>query len=446
MSDAASAADGISGATAAEIAESVRALIERGALAPGDALPPVRALADRLGVNRNTATAAYRLLQTAGLVASAGRGGTRVAEVPDVAREGYAPHRDGLVDVGNGNPDPSRIPPLAGVLEASVGGPVLYGAPVVEPGLEEWATAWMAPDAAPEEIRISVTNGASDAIERLLTASLSRGDAVAIEDPGFLSGIHAIRVGGFDAIGVPVDAEGMTPDGLRAVIAAGARAVIGTPRAQNPTGASVSARRADELRSVLAEHPYLLVIEDDHFSLLSRRPFHSMAPAGHHRYALVRSVSKFLGPDMSLALVASDTHTAERIGMRLRRGTAWVSHLLQRLSLALLTDEAALATIADAGAHYADRNVAFCARLAAAGIACEPGDGLNVWVPVPDGRAAAERLRGSGWVVRPGDAFRVDSAGRDDGASGADRIRVTVHALTDAQQAQLAEAIADASR
>ncbi len=52
----------ITGATAAEIAASVRTLHERGSLRTGDPLPPVRELAARLGVNRNTAVAAYRLL------------------------------------------------------------------------------------------------------------------------------------------------------------------------------------------------------------------------------------------------------------------------------------------------------------------------------------------------------------------------------------------------
>lgn len=63
--------DQITGSTAAEIADSVRGLRERGTLRPGDALPPVRELAVRLGINRNTAVAAYRQLAGAGLVISA---------------------------------------------------------------------------------------------------------------------------------------------------------------------------------------------------------------------------------------------------------------------------------------------------------------------------------------------------------------------------------------
>ena len=48
----------IDGRTAGDIAASVRALVDGGALAPGDPLPPVRTLAAQLGVNRNTVVAA----------------------------------------------------------------------------------------------------------------------------------------------------------------------------------------------------------------------------------------------------------------------------------------------------------------------------------------------------------------------------------------------------
>ena len=69
----------IVGRTAGEIAESVRELAERGQLTAGDPLPSVRALADALGINRNTVVAAWRQLAQAGIVESRGRAGTRLA-------------------------------------------------------------------------------------------------------------------------------------------------------------------------------------------------------------------------------------------------------------------------------------------------------------------------------------------------------------------------------
>ncbi|MBT1001874.1 GntR family transcriptional regulator [Paenarthrobacter sp. DKR-5] len=50
-----------------------------GSLAVGTKLPPVRALASRLGVAVNTVARAYRELEMAGIVQTLGRGGTVVA-------------------------------------------------------------------------------------------------------------------------------------------------------------------------------------------------------------------------------------------------------------------------------------------------------------------------------------------------------------------------------
>lgn len=428
----------ITGRSAADIAASVRALIERGALLPGDPLPPVRSLADDLGVNRNTAVAAYRQLTSAGVVVTRGRGGTHVADRSAVAQEGFAADSV-LRDVATGNPDPDLIPDLSRALAGMAGRPVLYGEPVIDPGLEGWAQAWMGADLAPSDLRLTITSGAADAVERLLAQALVRDDAVALEDPCFLTSIHTVRVGGYRAVPVPVDDEGMTVAGLRSALDQGVRAVVCTPRAQNPTGASLSERRAQELRAVLRAHPYVLVIEDDHFSMLSRSPFRSLIGPDHRRWALVRSVSKFLGPDMCLAVTASDPDTAERLAMRLTPGTTWVSHLLQRLTLALVTDPEVTARIAEAGAHYAARNDAFAARLTALGVPAAAGDGLNLWVALPvPARDVSEQLMRRGWLVRAGDEFVLADA------PASRRLRLTVHDLADADADRLAADIAAA--
>ncbi|MDU0327920.1 aminotransferase class I/II-fold pyridoxal phosphate-dependent enzyme [Microbacterium sp. KSW2-21] len=428
----------ITGRSASEIAADLRTRIERAELTPGTLLPSVRAVAADLGVNRNTVVAAYRQLAQAGLVEARGRGGTRVADRAAVAQEGYAPDTV-LRDVGSGNPDPALIPDPTAALARSAR-PVLYGEPVIDPGLEEWARDWMADGLPHDDLRLTVTSGASDAIERLLAQALQRDDAVALEDPCFLSALHTVRTGGYRAVPVPVDAEGMTVDGLRAALEAGVRAVICTPRAHNPTGASLTADRATALRAVLAEHPYVLVIEDDHFSLLSRAPLHSVIGASQRRWARIRSMSKFLGPDTCLAVTASDPDTADGLGQRLTPGTTWVSHILQRLTLALVTDHAVREGIESAAVHYAARNAAFCAQLTARGLPVSPGDGLNLWVPLPVPAAGVrEDLMRRGWLVREGDPFFLG-----DGDHGS-FLRLTVHDLDEASATTLADDLAAAA-
>lgn len=428
----------VAGTTAAEIADDVRTRVERGELRPGVALPPIRTLADRLGVNRNTVVAAYRQLAQAGVVVTLGRGGTRVADRIPVAQEGYSAGTV-LRDVGTGNPDASLIPDPTAALARSAR-PVLYGENVLDPGLEAWAAEWFSDLPTPVDgVRLTVTSGATDAIDRLLSQSLTRDDAVALEDPCFLASIHTVRLGGYRPVPVPVDEEGMTVDGLRAALDAGVRAVVCTPRAQNPTGASLSAERARDLREVLRTHPYVLVIEDDHFSMLSRAPLHSVIGPEHRRWARVRSVSKFLGPDLCVAMTAADPETAERLGMRLTSGTTWVSHILQRLALALVTDDAVRAGIDAAGAHYAARNAAFASLLRERGLPASAGDGLNLWVEVPAPVAAVrEHLMRRGWLARSGDEFFLGAA------PASARLRLTVHDLADADAHRLADDLAAA--
>jgi DNA-binding transcriptional MocR family regulator len=428
----------ITGTTAADIADSVRALRDRGSLRPGDALPPVRELAATLGVNRNTAVAAYRQLAQAGLVVSRGRAGTTIAGVEAVAQEGYAADTV-LRDVGTGNPDPRLIPDPSPALARVTGRPVLYGEPVIDRGLDSWAHEWIATDLDQSDFRVTVTSGAVDAVERLLAQALTRDDAVALEDPCFLASIHTVRLGGYRAVPVPVDGEGMTVVGLRAALDAGIRAIICTPRAQNPTGSSLTAARAAELRAVLADHPYVLIIEDDHFSMLSRQPYESLIGSEHRRFALVRSVSKFLGPDMCLAIAATDAETAERLAMRLSPGTTWVSHLLQRLALTQLTDESVMAEVAAAASHYAERNAAFAERLRVGGLDATPTDGLSLWVEFPrPARTVADRLMRRGWLARTGDDFALD-----DRAEPSHHLRLTVHDLSeDETEALVADLVA----
>jgi GntR family transcriptional regulator len=69
-----------------QVADAIKALIARGELAEGAALPPVRQVAADLGVNLNTIAAAYRELQAEGLLAVRHGSGAVVASRTAAAR------------------------------------------------------------------------------------------------------------------------------------------------------------------------------------------------------------------------------------------------------------------------------------------------------------------------------------------------------------------------
>jgi GntR family transcriptional regulator len=62
-----------------QIVQQVKYLVAAGRLSPGEELPPIRALAERLVINPNTVARAYRELERAGVVSKRSTTGTFVA-------------------------------------------------------------------------------------------------------------------------------------------------------------------------------------------------------------------------------------------------------------------------------------------------------------------------------------------------------------------------------
>ena len=426
----------IDGKTANEIFDSIRQHITTGTLAPGETLPPVRELATALNVNRNTVAAAYKRLTTSGLAQSLGRNGTVIKGVSSaIALEGGNPDTP-LTDLSGGNPAPHLLPVLSRYFAQINKHPRLYGDAAVSPGLKDWATRWMQ-EALPGTGEIDITSGAIDAIERLLCAHLLPGDSVAVEDPCFLSSINMLRYAGFSASPVSVDDEGMQPDMLELALQKGARAVILTPRAHNPTGCSLSASRAARLQDVLARYPQVLVIIDDHFALLSACRWHPVIAQQTRHWAVVRSMSKTLGPDLRLAIVASDPATSAKLRLRLNAGSQWVSHLLQDLACACLNDGQYQRTLAQTRQFYQDRQQKLAAALTRQGIEASTGDGLNLWLPLSShSQPLAFTLAKSGWLVREGEVFGVNAPSHG--------LRITLSTLGDSDIHKLAADISQA--
>jgi DNA-binding transcriptional MocR family regulator len=424
----------IVGTTASEIFESIRSLVQRGHVEPGSTLPPLRELAERLGVNRNTVASAYRRLAQAGIAVTQGRLGTTICATPYAGEQEGANVGTALIDLASGNPNPAWLPPLDSVLPGCQFEPRLYGEPTINPALESIGRKWLSPD-CPANSVITLTNGAVDAIERLAAAHLVPGDRVIVEDPCFLGTINALRLAGMQTVGVEVDGSGMLPDALADALDKGAQAVLITPRAHNPTGCSFTKRRAEALRRVLENYPDVLIIADDHFALLAETPYYSIIPTSTSRWALIRSVSKGLGPDLRLALVACDRRTGARLQARLSSGTTWVSHILQGIVAAMLTSPDSMKMLSDAKARYIHQRAELCRALISVGLSAAPGaGGFNIWIPLEtDAKTVAFALASKGWLVRVGDAFDVE------GESQA--IRVTVSQMRDGQAQQFAAAL-----
>jgi DNA-binding transcriptional MocR family regulator len=418
-----------SGQSASEIAADVETAVRDGRLHPGAALPPVRALAIELGVSPATVASAYRDLRIKGIARGHRRAGTRITGSPPTAPRPPLVVPAGTRNLLSGSPDPLLLPPLPG-LWGSPGAaisPRLYGHPPVSPRLAAVASSRLEADGI-DSANLAVVSGALDGVERILGTSLRAGDRVAVEDPGYPPLYDLLTAMDLEPEPMSMDESGVRPEALAAAIVAGSRAAVLVPRAQSPTGAAWDSGRATDLANVLANAPDLLVIEDDHAGEVAGAPAISIA-SGRPCWAAIRSVSKSLGPDLRLAVVAGDTVTISRVEGRQALGAGCVSYLIQDTVAELWQDPAVEQLLRRAAGAYANRRELLISALASRGIPASGNSGLAVWVPVADETGTTSALLDRGWAVAPGERFRIASP---------PGIRIGVATLTAAEIERLA--------
>lgn len=431
----------ITGSSSREIAASAEAAIREGLLEAGDPLPTVRWLATALGASPATVNSAYRKLRERGLVIAEGRRGTRVAHRPPLRtplRPAAVPAAEqaGLRDLSIGLPDPALLPSLPDALArldveerlriSGLEGP--------DPVLLELARKGFEADGVAAD-SIAVLSGALDAVERLLQAHLRPGDRVVIEDPAYPSIRDILLALGLVAVPVPVDEQGIVPEALEVALADGAEAMVIVPRAQNPLGAALDRERIAALRSLLEPSPRLLLIEDDHAGPVSGAPFSTLITPHSERWAVIRSMSKILHPDMRVAVVAGDQTTIARIEGRQALGPRWVSHLLQALAAEMLRDSEFQGLCDRAAEAYGQRRHALLDALAGHGIQAHGRSGMNVWVPVREEAPVVRALLDAGWLVLAGEHFRIRTA---------PGLRITIASLKAGEAEKIAYVIAGA--
>jgi DNA-binding transcriptional MocR family regulator len=427
------------------LAHAVSAAIRDGVLTPGDRLPPIRTVATQLALSPTTVSSAWALLSRAGAVTTDGRRGTTVLDhrAPTTGRYQQALERQALehqaefaLDLSTGVPDPELLPSLSAAVRGLTA--PTTGSYLDDPVLPELAEAVL--DDWPYAVdELAVVDGAMDAIDLLVRTALRFGDRVVVEDPCFPPLVDLLESIGVQLVGVPVDDEGLRTQSLAVALREPLAALFLQPRAQNPTGATMTQRRARAIAELL-NGSETLVVEDDSAAGLSGSPLVSLGRWRPQHTAHVRSFSKSHGPDLRLAALSAPPELMRAVTARRQLGQGWSSRLLQVVLLGLLTDATTSAAVARAGEVYAARRAALVDALATRGVEVAGAEGINIWVPVHDETAAVVRLASQGIGVAPGRPFRVGP-----GAPEGGHIRVTVGLVRDDFE-RLADALAQAAR
>lgn len=429
------------------IAGAIARQIRQGELAPGDRLPTVRDVASQLGVSPATVSAAWQALRRAGLVESRGRSGSFVRAAPppwlSPRVQGLVGYVEGLpLDLSRGTPDPALLPALAPAfarVRPTADTNVYQDAPVLPELQVELEKLW--PYAA--EV-ITVVNGTQDAVARALEQVVGFGDRVAIESPGFPAFLDMLDVLGAEIVPLELDGEGVTPASLRRALKDQPAAVVLQPRAQNPTGVSMTPRRAEDLaRAIRRARSPAVVIEDDHSGAISLGADVSLGTWLPDQVVHVRGFSKSHGPDLRIAAVGGPAAVLDRMVARRMLGAGWTSRMLQTILLDLLVERRSVEAVEGARRTYAERQAAICVALGAHGVDLPVPDGINLWLPVADERAALVHLTTTGIRAAGGSPFLAPSPNST--ASPGDHLRVTTGMVEVEQASHVAAALAAAT-
>ncbi len=289
-----------------QLYEELRRAILSGRLPPRQRIPSTRTLAKSLGISRTTVTQSYEQLLSEGYIQTIVGSGTFVcAQLPDEL----------LHSTPTGSTQKITRPQIklskyaASLHQSDVRGvPVItepdapisfrYGRPAFEQfPMKLWCkllsrhcrsnSDWLdyttdplghrplreaiarylarsrAVQCAPNQVMI--TNGTQQALYLVMRLLLDPGDAIALEDPGYLSARQIFLTQGAKLLPVAVDKSGLVVKQLVKYSSESIKLVYVTPSHQFPTGAILSLPRRLELLS-WAQQTGALIIEDDYDS------------------------------------------------------------------------------------------------------------------------------------------------------------------------------------
>lgn len=432
--------------SAAGIAGGLNRLISSGRIESGHRLPTVRELAAELGTSPATVAEAWRALTATGAIVARGRAGTfvspRVRPPTRYDRLASSVGAPLTLDLSTGVPDPALLPDLGPAL-ARVAHRAATTSYLDEPVLPEFG-ALLRADWPYAVEAITVVDGALDGIDRVARQLVRLGDHVAVENPGFPPLLDMLERLGAVVLPVDLDGRGPRPDALATVLAAEPVAFVVQPRAQNPTGVSMTATRARELaRTIRAAGSSVVVIEDNHSGSIAHSHDLSLGQYLPEQTVHIRSYSKSHGPDLRIAALGGPAALVDELVTERHLGPGWTSRLMQSVLADLLTDPDVVAAVDRARTAYSTRRRLLGEALAGHGVRLAAGDGLSVWLPVLDERHAEVTLAAAGIGASPGSLFHCGPQLADRG-----HLRLTLGTLPDdpAAIAAIAEVLAAAAR
>ncbi len=433
-----------------QLTDELRRRVQAGSLGPGERLPPVRALAERLEVTPETVATAYRRLVEEGYLRGEVGRGTFVAAPPLRAEEDpLAPFEAG-----------GALPPFASASAGAGGAPRDLLRLASQPGVVSLAASVAAPDLAPVDAlrdaiadvlqthgasalqvgptagyaplreaivallrqrgistaveQVCITSGCQQGIDLAAKVFVGAGDTVLVEQPSFLGALEAFRTRGTRVIGVPIEQDGLRVDALPGLIQRHRpKLLYCMPTYQNPTGRSLSPEKRRALLRIAATFD-LPIVEDDSagfFPLDGPAP-PSLKSEDHAGYVIhLGTFSKLIAAGIRLGWLVAEPAVFDKLVAAKYASDLSSDALVQRAVHRLLASGELIKHIDVVRDEYRRRRDALVESLHHHQLDSfvVPEGGFNVWLELPpDGPTATElylEAIGRGVAFVPGSFF-----------------------------------------
>jgi len=335
-----------------------------------------------------------------------------------------APSREHAICFDSGHAFPAVLPDLTAEADVALSEhrheTLQYAPRPGLPELREWIAEYMRTDGVsgvvPEDVL--VTNGAKHALELVCRLFLEEGDAIVVTAPTYFTAIPIFRSFGVEFLEIPQDSEGLCVGELRALLESRRRAslpqpkfVYDVPDFHNPTGATMSLPRREELVA-LAEQYNVMLVEDSPYRKVRFEGESLPSWKSLDRNGMVLSLgtfSKLLAPGLRVGWVSGARDLVNRlIHLKADGGSC---PLTQRIILEFCRRNRLLEHIARVQQVYRehrDRMVAAVRRELPEASMSVPEGGYYVWLTLPehvDGDVLARRAQERGVIFIPGSRF-----------------------------------------
>lgn len=322
-----------------QIYNHIKKIIVEKQIKENEKLPPIRKLAQHIGVNNTTIVKVYELLENEGYVYKTVGSGTFVSMIK-TSKDEIIVKKDGVINFESGNPS-TEIFPIEDFKSAVNMALSKDGSSIFEYdeglGSEDLRQkiVYHLQDKGIKTTKenIQVISGAQQGIDIVCKGLINYCDVVFVEEPTYSGAIEVFKSRGAKIVSIPMLDDGIDIGILKLKLEKiKPRLIYTMPNFQNPTGISYSTYKKKKLIELAEKYDFYIVeddfISDFKFDSHDNKPLKSYDDK--NRVIYIKSFSKILMPGLRIGIVDIPSELLKKVLLAKHSSDISTPGLIQR--------------------------------------------------------------------------------------------------------------------